>query len=70
CKGKNLFLIPKSLQEKNLFIYLNFIPILLLPVRLFAVWECKGKTLFPPFPNIILLFFLTLSPNSLLFKDF
>ncbi|OYU64906.1 MAG: hypothetical protein CFE22_16260, partial [Cytophagaceae bacterium BCCC1] len=54
CKGKNLFLIPKSLQEKNLFIYLNFIPILLLPVRLFAVWECKGSIGLISFPNIFL----------------
>jgi hypothetical protein len=70
AKVRTFFYSPNIFKKKNYLFLWTLSLSQLLYLHFLAVWECKGKTLFPPFPNIILLFFLTIYPNSLLFKDF
>ena len=65
------FFIPANFSEEKIkiYFYVLYPPQLLFPLSL-AVWECKGKTSFPPFPNFIFLLFYPLFSNSLLFSYF
>ena len=70
AKVRTFFIPANFSEEKILFYFYVLYPPQLISSPSLAVWECKGKTSFPPFPNFIFLLFIPLFPNPLLFSYF